>query len=421
MTKVLFEHRGKKGVDTFEGWEAVGGFEALKRALKMKPEEVIEEVKTSGLRGRGGAGFPAGVKWGFVPKNTGKPIYLCINADESEPGTCKDRVLMEELPFMCLEGALIAAYAIGAKLAFWYIRGEFDLSERVMSRAVEVLREKGVIGKDVFGSGWDIDLVVHRGAGAYICGEETGLISSVEGDKGQPKIKPPFPAVEGAFRCPTIVNNVETLAAVPWIINKGGLAYAALGTEKSKGTKLFSVSGAVAKPGVYEVEMGYPMHDLIMNECGGPQFGKTLKAIIPGGSSVPVLPAKIAMEMNLDYESVQAAGSLLGSGGVIVIDESQSMPELLAILGRFYAHESCGQCTPCREGTGWGSRLLDRVAEGEGKDQDMPTLERIARFMTGTTICFLASSMAMPIQSFFKHFRHEFEALLPVTTEAKGD
>ncbi|MCB9834292.1 MAG: NADH-quinone oxidoreductase subunit NuoF [Planctomycetes bacterium] len=421
MTKVLFEHRGKKGVDTFAGWEAVGGFQALKRALKMKPEEVIEEVKASGLRGRGGAGFPTGVKWGFVPKNTGKPIYLCINADESEPGTCKDRVLMEELPFMCLEGALIAAYAIGAKLAFWYIRGEFDLSERVIRKAVETLREKGVIGKNVFGSGWDVDLVVHRGAGAYICGEETGLISSVEGDKGQPKIKPPFPAVEGAFRCPTIVNNVESLAAVPWILNKGGATYAALGTEKSKGTKLFSVSGAVAKPGVYEVEMGYPMRDLIMNECGGPQAGKTLKAIIPGGSSVPVLPAETALGMNLDYESVQAAGSLLGSGGVIVIDESQSMPELLAILGRFYAHESCGQCTPCREGTGWGSRLLNRIDDGGGKSEDMVTLERIARFMTGTTICFLASSMAMPIQSFFKHFRHEFEALLPATTEARGD
>ena len=421
MTKVLFEHRGKDGVDTFEGWEAVGGFSALKKALSMKPEEVIEEVKTSGVRGRGGAGFPAGVKWGFVPKNTGKPVYLCINADESEPGTCKDRVLMEELPFMCLEGALIAAYAIGAKLAFWYIRGEFDLSERVMSAAVEKLREKGIIGKDVFGSGWDIDLVVHRGAGAYICGEETGLISSVEGNQGQPKIKPPFPAVEGAFRCPTIVNNVETLAAVPWIIRNGGDKYAEMGTEKSRGTKLFSVSGAVAKPGVYEVEMGYPMKDLIEKECGGAQEGKKIKAIIPGGSSVPVMPFENAMKANLDYESVQENGSLLGSGGVIVIDEEQSMPELLHILGRFYAHESCGQCTPCREGTGWGARLLTRVHEGDGHETDLPTLERIAKFMSGTTICFLASSMSMPIQSFFKHFKHEFEALMPATTEAKGD
>ena len=387
----------------------------------MTPDEVIEEVKTSGLRGRGGAGFPTGVKWGFVPQNTGKPIYLCINADESEPGTCKDRVLMEELPFMCLEGALIAAYAIRAKMCFWYIRGEFDLSERRIQAAVDVLHKKGLIGKDVLGSGWDLDFVVHRGAGAYICGEETGLISSVEGDQGQPKLKPPFPAVEGAFACPTIVNNVESLAAVPWIIDHGGDAYGALGTDKSQGTKLFSVSGAVNKPGVYEVELGYPMRDLIMNECGGPQDGTTMKAIIPGGSSVPVLPADIAMNMDLDYESVQEAGSLLGSGGVIVIDESQSMPELLKILGRFYAHESCGQCTPCREGTGWGSRILDRVADGRGKLEDLPTLERIAKFMSGTTICFLASSMAMPIQSFFKHFKHEFEELLSSEAGASGD
>ncbi len=421
MTKVLFEHRGKKDIDTFDGWQAAGGFSALEKALKMTPEEVIEEVKSSGLRGRGGAGFPTGVKWGFVPKGIDKPVYLCINADESEPGTCKDRVLMEELPFMCLEGALIAAYAIQAKMAFWYIRGEFDLSERRMRAAVALLKEKGLIGKNVCGSGWDIDFAVHRGAGAYVCGEETGLISSVEGKQGQPKLKPPFPAVEGAFGCPTIVNNVESLAAVPWIVNNGGESYSALGTEKSKGTKLFSVSGAVNKPGVYEVEMGYPMADLINKECGGPLDDVKLKAIIPGGSSVPVLPAKDAMAMNLDYESVQEAGSLLGSGGVIAIDEHQSMPELLDILGRFYAHESCGQCTPCREGTGWGARILHRVYEGQGQDEDLETLSRIARFMSGTTICFLASSMSMPIQSFFKHFKHEFEALLPVSNTAAGD
>ncbi len=421
MTKVLFEHRGKADIETFDGWKAAGGFSALEKALKMTPEEVIEEVKSSGLRGRGGAGFPTGVKWGFVPKGGEKPVYLCINADESEPGTCKDRVLMEELPFMCLEGALIAAYAIQAKMAFWYIRGEFDLSERRMRQAVEVLREKGLIGKNVLGSGWDIDFGVHRGAGAYVCGEETGLISSVEGKQGQPKLKPPFPALEGAFGCPTIVNNVESLAAVPWIVNHGGSKYSALGTEKSKGTKLFSVSGAVNKPGVYEVEMGYPMADLINKECGGALNGIGLKAIIPGGSSVPVMPADVAMKTNLDYESVQEAGSLLGSGGVIVIDENQSMPELLDILGRFYAHESCGQCTPCREGTGWGARILHRVHEGRGEQQDLETLDRIARFMSGTTICFLASSMSMPIQSFFKHFKHEFEALMPTIDAVAGD
>ena len=418
---VLFDHRGKKDVHTFEGWKAAGGFEALEKALSMKPDDVIEEVKASGLRGRGGAGFPTGVKWGFVPKGSGQPIYLCINADESEPGTCKDRVLMEELPFRCLEGALIAAYAIRASMAFFYIRGEFDLSERRIREAVQVLHREGLAGKNILGSGWDCDFVVHRGAGAYICGEETGLISSLEGDKGQPKLKPPFPAVKGAFGCPTIVNNVESLAAVPWIITSGAQAYASLGTEKSKGTKLFSVSGPVRKPGVYEVEMGYPLRDLLENECGGMVEGKKLKAVIPGGSSVPVLPAEVALEAKLDYESMQEHGSLLGSGGVIVIDESQSMPELLAVLGRFYAHESCGQCTPCREGTGWGSRLLDRVFAGRGTERDLETLDRIARFMTGTTICFLADSMAMPIKSFFKHFRSEFEALIPELEGAVPD
>ena len=412
MTKVLFEHRGAKDVETFEGWKATGGFEALKKALSMKPEEVIAEVKNAGIRGRGGAGFPTGMKWGFVPQDTGKPIYLCINADESEPGTCKDRVLMEDLPYMCVEGAIIAAYAIRASMAFWYIRGEFDLSERRIRAAVERLRKEGLIGKDILGSGWDLDFVVHRGAGAYICGEETGLISSLEGDKGQPKLKPPFPAVKGAFECPTIVNNVESLAAVPWIVQKGADAYAALGTEKSKGTKLFSVSGPVKKPGVYEVELGYPLKSLIENECGGMRPGKKLKAIIPGGSSVPVMRAEAAMKANLDYESMQENGSLLGSGGVIVIDESQDMTELLSVLGHFYAHESCGQCTPCREGTGWASRVIDRVHGGDAREGDLDTMKRIAAFMRGTTICFLADSLAMPIQSFTSQFPEEFEALM---------
>ncbi len=420
VTRVLFEHRDAKDVHTFEGWKAVGGFSALEKALKMKPEDVVEEVKAAGLRGRGGAGFPTGVKWGFIPKNTDKPIYLCVNADESEPGTCKDRVLMEDLPFMCLEGAIIAAYAIKASMAFWYIRGEFDLPERRMRAAIETLREKGLIGKNILGSGWDLDFVIHRGAGAYICGEETGLISSLEGDKGQPKIKPPFPAIKGAFGCPTIVNNVESLAAVPWILRNGAEAYTKLGTEKSNGTKLFSVSGQVNRPGVYEVEMGYPLRDLLENECGGMKRGRALKAVIPGGSSMPVLPADVALKTNLDYESVQAAGSMLGSGGMIVIDDAQSMPELLKILGRFYSHESCGQCTPCREGTPWGSRVLDRVADGAARADDLETLERIARFLSGTTICLLADSLAMPIKSFFQHFREEFEALVPTEAGEKS-
>jgi NADH-quinone oxidoreductase subunit F len=408
---VLFEHRGKKDLHTFDGWTAAGGFEALKKALSMPPEKVVDEVKQSGLRGRGGAGFPTGMKWGFVPQNTGQPIYLCINADESEPGTCKDRVIMEETPYLGIEGAIIAAYAIRAKTAFWYIRGEFDLSERRMRDAVEECRKRGIIGKSVLGSGYALDFMVHRGAGAYICGEETGLISSLEGEKGQPKIKPPFPAVKGAFGCPTIVNNVESLAAVPWIMRNGAAAYAKMGTEKSKGTKLFSVSGPVSKPGVYEVELGYPLKDLIEKECGGLLPGKKGKAIIPGGSSAPVLPWDLAMATKLDYEAVAAAGSMLGSGGLIVIDDTQSMPDLLRVLARFYHHESCGQCTPCREGTGWAERVIQRVVDGEAKSDDLETIKRIASFMTGTTICVLADSLAMPIRSFLQHFGHEFEEL----------
>ena len=409
MPQVLFEHRGKKDVHTFDGYVAAGGFESLKKALGMPPEKVIEEVKASGLRGRGGAGFPTGMKWGFVPQNTGQPIYLCINADESEPGTCKDRILMEELPYLCIEGSIMAAYAIRAKMAFWYIRGEFDLSERRMREAVEECRKRGIIGKNILGSGYSLDFVVHRGAGAYICGEETGLISSLEGGKGQPKLKPPFPAVKGAFDCPTIVNNVESLAAVPWIITHGGAAYAKMGTEKSKGTKLFSVSGPVVRPGVYEVELGYPMKDLIEKECGGMLPGKVMKAIIPGGSSTPILPAALALECKLDYESIASKGSMLGSGGVIVIDDSQDMVELLAVLARFYAHESCGQCTPCREGTGWARRVVERIHDGHAKADDLPTLNRIAVYMTGTTICPLADALSMPIKSFMQHFGAEFQ------------
>ena len=307
---------------------------------------------------------------------------------------------------------MIAAYAIGSHMAFWYIRGEFDLSERRMRAAVKTLYDAGWLGKNIQGTGFDLDFFVHRGAGAYICGEETGLISSLEGGKGQPKLKPPFPAVKGAFESPTIVNNVESLAAVPWILNNGAAAYSQQGTEKSRGTKLFSVSGPVKRPGVYEVPLGFPMRDLIDDLCGGMQDGKVMKAIIPGGSSTPVLPAEVAMGVSLDYEAMAEAGTMLGSGGVIVIDDTQSMPELLAVLGRFYAHESCGQCTPCREGTGWASRLLTRIADGEGTRHDLDTLKRITGFLRGTTICPLADALAMPIQSFFTHFMDEFEAVI---------
>lgn len=413
MPKILTANWDKKDSHLLSTYEASGGYVAWKKVLaSMTQTQVIEEVKASGIRGRGGAGFPAGMKWGFVPQNTGKPIYLCVNADESEPGTCKDRQILEFDPHMLIEGALIAAYAVRARTVFFYIRGEFDLSYRNMVKAVAEARAAGHFGTNIHGSSYSVDFLNHKGAGAYICGEETGLISSVEGGRGEPKIKPPFPAVKGAFGCPTIVNNVETLAAVPWIINNGGAAYKALGTEKSPGTKLISVSGRVKRPGNYEIVLGYPFRKLLMEDCGGMQDGYEMKAIIPGGSSVPVLPADKALAMNLDYEAVQAAGSLLGSGGLIVIDQTQKMPELLEILAHFYSHESCGQCTPCREGTGWAHRVIQKINSGNGTKADLDLLLSIAGQMSGATICFLADSLVMPIRSFLTHFRHEFEALL---------
>lgn len=419
MTKILTANWNKQGAHTLKGYEANGGYVALRKVLAAgNPVAVIDEVKTSGIRGRGGAGFPAGMKWSFVPQNTGKPIYLCVNADESEPGTNKDRQILEADPHMLIEGALIAAYAIRAKIVFFYIRGEFDLAYRRMQTAVAEARAAGCFGANIFGSDFSVDFLIHKGGGAYICGEETGLISSVEGGRGEPKVKPPFPAVKGAFGCPTIVNNVETLAAVPWIINNGASAYNAIGTEKSPGTKLFSVSGRVKRPGNYELPLGYPMAKLLLEDCGGMQDGYSMKAVIPGGSSVPVLKAETALAMNLDYESVQAAGSLLGSGGIIVIDHTQKMPELLEVLAHFYSHESCGQCTPCREGTGWAHRIMRKINAGKGTAADLKLLETIASQMSGATICFLADSLVMPIRSFLANFREEFDAL--VSTEARA-
>ena len=413
MTRVLTENWGRPDSHLLATYVANGGYAALEKVLaSMTPDEVIEEVKASGVRGRGGAGFPAGMKWSFVPKDSGKPVYLCVNADESEPGTNKDRELIEKEPHRIIEGAIIAAYAVSAHTIFFYIRGEFDLPYRRIVAAVKEAFEAGHLGKNVHDSGFDIDFLVHKGAGAYICGEETGLISSVEGDRGQPKIKPPFPAVEGAFGCPTVVNNVETLATVPFIIKNGAAAYRRLGTEKSPGTKMISVSGRVKRPGNYEVELGYPLRKLLLEDCGGMQDGYEMKAVIPGGSSVPVMPAAKALEANLDYESMQEHGSLLGSGGMIVIDHTQSMPELLEILAHFYHDESCGQCTPCREGTGWAHRIIQKINRGEGTPQDLEILRNVANMMSGATICFLAESLVMPIRSFLEHFGDEFEALI---------
>ncbi len=393
-------------------YERTGGYQTLRKALQMKPEEITEEVKSSGLRGRGGAGFPCGMKWGFVPKNTGKPVYLCVNADEGEPGTFKDRALLELDPHRIVEGTIIAAYAIGAKTAYVYIRGEFDLPRRRLEAALAEAAAKGYLGKNILKSGWDLDIFIHRGAGAYICGEETSLIESIEGKRGYPRIKPPFPAVHGLFGCPTVVNNVETLSAIPFIIEKGSVAYRKMGTEKSTGTKLLSVSGPVQRPGVYEVEMGVPLRKFLEKEVGWMRPGKVLKAVIPGGSSVPPLTAEEVEEVSLDYESMQSKGTFLGSGGMIVIDDDTCMVKALANLAHFYSHESCGQCTPCREGTGWSYQIIRRMVDGESRPGDLELIQDIGRQMMGRTVCVLADSLSMPIASYTAKFPEEFEAHL---------
>lgn len=406
--KLLSEFYHLPEFQTMAGYKAKGGYEVLVKALKMDPQAILEEVKAAGLRGRGGAGFPTGMKWGFLPKN-GEPRYLLCNADEGEPGTFKDRMLMERAPHQLVEGMIISAFAVGSNKGYIYIRGEYSYSAKCIEKAIKEAYEAGYLGKNILGSGFDFDLDLYRGAGAYICGEETALISSLEGKKGQPKLKPPFPAVQGYMRKPTIVNNVETLAAVTYIIRDGAPAYRQNGTEKSPGTKLFSVSGNVVKPGVYEIPLGYPLMDLINNECGGMKPGRKLKAVIPGGSSAPVLTAEEAAKATMDYEGLASLGTMLGSGAVIVIDDSQCMVDLLSILAHFYAHESCGQCTPCREGTGWLSKILHSVLEGRGRLQDIDLLTKVADNMKGKTICALSDAAAMPVLSFVNKFRDEFE------------
>ncbi len=391
-------------------YERQGGWRAFRQALQLEPAALIQLVKDSGLRGRGGAGFPTGLKWSFVPKESAQPKYLCVNADESEPGTFKDRYILERDPHMLLEGILITCWAVGIHHAYIYIRGEFGLPYFRLRDALAEAYAKGYFGKNIAGSGFDLEVTIHRGAGAYICGEETGLIESLEGKKGQPRIKPPFPAVVGVFGGPTVVNNVETVAALPWIVEHGAAEYRKLGTEKSPGTKLFSVSGHVARPGVYEIPLGLPCKELVHGLCGGIRGGRRQKANIPGGSSVPVLTGEEADRVNLDYESLAAAGTMLGSGGMIVLDDQTCMVWALAVLEKFYAHESCGQCTPCREGTGWLRDLVYRLEAGQGKAGDLDKILSITRNMIGTTICVLSDAAAMPAASFVQKFRAEFEA-----------
>ncbi len=413
-TAVLSTHFGNEATRDYTGAVDRGTYTALKKALAMTPEAVIEEVKASGLRGRGGAGFPTGLKWSFMPKGDGKPHYLVCNADESEPGTFKDREIMRWTPHDLIEGCAIAAYAIGAETCYIYIRGEFTEPLAIMERAVTDAYANGVLGAAVLGSSTRIDIVIHRGAGAYICGEETAMMNSIEGKRGNPRIKPPFPAQAGLFGLPTTINNVETLAAVPHILNRGAAWYKGLclGNPKSTGTKLFSVCGHVMKPGNYEITMGFPMKDLIYDLAGGMRPGRTLKAVIPGGSSVPIMDREEAEAALCDYEGIVEQGSMLGSAGFIVMDDSADMVYEIYRLAKFYAHESCAQCTQCREGTAWTTKILERILTGKGRQEDYGLLADLADNMTGKTICVLSDSCAAPVVSGIQKFRDEFEAYL---------
>ncbi len=411
-TPILSKYFGEPQARTLDGWKERGGYRALQQALGMTPVDIVNVVKESGLRGRGGAGFPTGSKWSFMKPGDGKAHYLCVNADESEPGTFKDREIMRWTPHALIEGTAIAAYAIGAEVAYIYIRGEFTEPLRVMEAAVKEAYAAGILGNNAMGSGHRVDVHVHRGAGAYICGEETALMNSLEGRRGNPRIKPPFPAVAGLFGLPTTINNVETLAAVPHILNNGAAWYKAmcLSNPKSTGSKLFSVCGNVTRPGNYEVTMGFPFKDFLYDLCGGPLPGRKFKAVIPGGSSVPIQTMDEAESTLMDYEGFVAKGTMLGSGGVIIFDDSQCMVKHIARFARFYAHESCAQCTQCREGTAWTTKILERIEAGGGTMQDFDTLLELADNMTGKTICVLSDSCAAPVVSGIQKFKHEFEA-----------
>jgi NADH-quinone oxidoreductase subunit F len=394
---------------TLADYRARSGYAALERTIrKMQPLEVGQYVKSSGLQGRGGAGFMTGLKWEFVAKDA-PVVYLCCNIDEGEPGTFKDRWILEHSPHQLLEGMLIASYALRVRHAFAYVRGEFDLPLRRLQSALEEARAAGLVGTNILGSGFSCDIVIHRGAGAYVCGEESSLINSLEGKKGFPRNKPPFPAVRGLYQKPTVVNNVETLATVPWVLANGAEAYAAIGVKKSPGTRLFGVSGHVARPGLFEKPTGYPLKRLLFEDAGGILNGRALKAVIPGGSSTPVLTATEVETVTLDPESLVKHGSMIGSGAVIVIAEGTCMVTLLQVLTRFYAHESCGQCTPCREGTDWMNRILERILAGRGTAADLDTLRRIPTGIQGNTVCALGDAASMPVASFLRKFGDEFE------------
>jgi NADH-quinone oxidoreductase subunit F len=416
VERILTRNWGKPDSRFLRAYEREGGYQALKKALAMGPAKVIDEVKRSNLRGRGGAGFATGLKWTFLPKQTEKPVYLCVNSDESEPGTFKDRACLENDPHQILEGIAITCFAIGAHVAYVYMRGEFMEQAKILQQAIDEATQAGYLGNAVAGSSFALQVHVHRGAGAYICGEETALIESLEGKKGWPRLKPPFPAVVGLFGCPTIVNNIETMASLPAIIERGADWYAALGTEKSGGTRLISVSGAVQKPGVYEITLATTFREIVYDICGGIPGGRKLKAVIPGGSSCPVLSPE-EIDVAAEFEALKKVGSMAGSGGVIVFDDSTCLVRALWRISRFYAEESCGQCTPCREGTPWMARLLRRIEEGRGQSSDLDQLKSVASAICpfppmglGNTICPLGDAAALPVHSFLARFRPEFEA-----------
>jgi NADH-quinone oxidoreductase subunit F len=420
--KILTEHIDVPGIETLEVYKKHGGYAAVEKALKkMTPDEVTEEVKKSGLRGRGGAGFPVGMKWSFLAKPEGVPRYLVCNADESEPGTFKDHYLMWKSPHTLIEGMIASSYALGANTSYIYVRGELMYVIHILEKAIQEAYDKGLLGKNILGSGYDLDLYVQPGGGAYICGEETALLESLEGKRGNPRNKPPFPAVKGVWQCPTVVNNVESIAAVSWIINNGGDEYAKIGIGKSTGTKLISASGKLRKPGVYEIPMGITVEDFVFADewCGGMQAGYKLKACIAGGSSVPILPAELLLttaageKRLMTYESLSdggfATGTMMGSGGFIVMDQTTCIVQNTLSLAKFYHHESCGQCSPCREGTGWMDKILHRIEHGHGRQEDIDLLVDVAKKIEGNTICPLGDAAAWPVAAAVRHFRDEFE------------
>ncbi len=420
--KILFENIHVPGIETYKVYKETGGYRAAEKALKtMSPDEIMEEVKTSGLRGRGGAGFPTGLKWSFLDRKSDKPRYLVCNADESEPGTFKDRYLMEHIPHLLIEGLIISSYSLGSNRTYIYIRGEYKWIIDILENAIAEAKNAGYLGKNILGTGYDLEIYVQTGGGAYICGEETALIESLEGKRGNPRIKPPFPAISGLYNCPTVVNNVETLATVTPIINMGGAEYAKIGIGKSTGTKLISACGNLKKPGVYEIELGLPVEEFIYSDeyCGGIRDGHKLKAVVAGGSSVPILPTELILKTAageprlMTYESLSeggfATGTMLGSGGFIAMDETVCIVRNLWTFTRFYHHESCGQCSPCREGTGWMEKVLHRLEHGHGTMEDIDLLVSIAKKIEGNTICPLGDAAAWPVASAIRHFREEFE------------